>query len=293
MNTERIAAVVILYHPASDVVENIKSYYEYVDRLYVFDNTDGLSTIQIKLKGLEKVQYFHHQQNDGVAKRLNQAAELAIKNNFNWLLTMDQDTNFSKEAIENYIKCLITFPQKESVAIFGTAYGKEAGNSTAQCAAVEEDNLITSGMLLNLNAYTSIGAFDENLFIDSVDHDYCIRAKLSSFSIIKFNNIYIQHNLGNEVFRASIKTLFLVRKRKKIHSPLRCYYMYRNLLYLQKKFEGKHVYLALNLAKIVKGNLQNSLLYGRESVAVIHHLILAFMDFKQNKMGKRAGEKIK
>jgi rhamnosyltransferase len=282
----KIAAVVILYYPPQDVLSNIKSYYNQVDKIYVFDNTDKETYIKEALIQLPKVEFYHDYKNEGISKRLNSAAKLAIENNYNWLLTMDQDTCFSNEAIESYFKCFNDYPHKELVSMFGTEYTNKKSLVLPKCQPEEAENLITSGMLLNLNLFTKIGLFDEKLFIDSVDHDYCIRAKLLGFLTIKFANIRIQHNLGEEVFRSSIKSLFLIRKKKVIHSPLRCYYMYRNMLYLEKKFKGTDVYLSYNLRKIVTGNLKASIFYGGKMAKVLKYLFLAKKDFKNDRMGK-------
>ena len=46
-------------------------------------------------------------ENIGVAKALNNACKMAIKDKYKWILTMDQDTKFNKNVIKrmkNYIK---------------------------------------------------------------------------------------------------------------------------------------------------------------------------------------------
>ncbi len=280
----RIAAVVILYHPPENVIDNIKSYYNYVERIYVFNNTETAS--YYNLSSLSKVHYFHDSQNCGIANRLNTACELSLKDGYEWILTMDQDTKFSEEAISNYFNCLQQYKEKNMVAAFGANFKKESTANPSNCQSEKVDRLITSGMLLNLSAYKKIGGFDESLFIDLVDDEYCIAATKAGYSIVQFPNIYTFHNLGKQVYRASIKSLYLIKKKKQIHSPLRCYYMYRNMLYIKEKYKDSNIKLVKEENKIVTSYIKVCILYGRKTWSVIKYLIAARRDFKNNKMGK-------
>src|SRR4051812_48011138 len=102
----KIAAVVILYQPSADAISNIESYYDSVDKIFVFDNTESGSGIQESLMSLSKIKLFHDSINAGIPKRLNQASRRAIEEGFEWLLTMDQDTSFPPEAIKLYLNCV-------------------------------------------------------------------------------------------------------------------------------------------------------------------------------------------
>lgn len=282
----RIAALVILYRPDEYVVSNIKTYYDYVGKVIVFDNTETEPLLKQELLKLPKIEFYHDYKNEGIAKRLNEGAAMAIKQHFNWVFTMDQDSKFSEEAIKNYLKCFHQFENKEDVDIFGTKHNRLIKTSSEKCKPTEIHELITSGSLLNLQSYKTIGSFDEALFIDSVDHDYCIRAKLKGFCLIEFSNINLFHEVGKQVYKSSVKTFFLLKKKKEIHSPLRCYYMYRNLLYLEKKYKDATGTIMKTVRKIVINQIKACIFYGRDTVKVIRYLFAAYQDFKMMKMGK-------
>ena len=282
----KIAAVVILYNPTDSTLENIKSYSDVISTTYVFDNTEEGATIKDKLSLLPGIKYHHDGKNEGLPKRLNEAAHLAIKDGFDWLLTMDQDSNFYKGLFTKYAACCDRFYGKEKVAMFGTTYEKNEITPVETCQFAEVDNLITSGTLLNLSLFKKIGNFDEALFIDCVDHDYSIRSILQGYSVIRFSNIFLTHALGKEVYKSSIKTLFLIKKKKEIHSPVRCYYMFRNMLYLTKKFETENIPQVKQLNKDVLSRIKKAFLYGRNSAAIIFYLNKAFNDYKKIRMGK-------
>lgn len=282
----KIAAVIILYHPPQDFITNLKSYYNYIDKVFIFDNTGTESGIGEHLQKLSKVEFIQNHNNEGIAYPLNAGAKKAILEDFEWMLMMDQDSYFSENSISSYFNCFNKYVGKENIAMFGTRYGRLNNPSSETFEPAEVNELIISGTLVNLNLFKQTGNFDEALFIDFVDHDYCIRAKRMGLSIIQFPNIYLSHQLGTEVYRSSIKTLFLIKKRKSIHSPLRCYYMYRNYLYLKKKYEGSDIPLLKNIRGTTKGNILNSIFYGRDTVRTIKYFIAARNDYEKNKMGR-------
>ncbi len=281
----KIAAVVILYNPNENISLNIASYYNYVEKIFVFDNTEKKVSLQSVFNKLLKAEYFHDGKNEGIAKRLNTACEIAIENNFDWLLTMDQDSKFTEENIKSYFDCFNSLPQKNNTAQFGIKHFINE-KSPKSCASMASDDLITSGTLLNLALYKKIGPFDENLFIDSIDHDYCIRTIISGYQNIQFTNIFLKHEMGEKVYRASIKSFFLIKKHKEIYSPLRCYYKLRNVLYLENKFRKHNLDCITRIKKDVLRQIKECLFYGRKPLKSITYLIRARKDFTKGNMGK-------
>jgi rhamnosyltransferase len=288
----KIAAVVILYHPTKDAISNIKTYYDYVDKIFVFDNTETKSFIQDDLLQLSKVALFHDFENGGIATRLNTACRMAIREQFHWLLTMDQDTSFEVNAISAYLHCVKAYQVKEAVAMFGTKFSRYNQPVSHDCTSIKAEKLITSGSLLNVSLFEKIGGFDEQLFIDAVDYDYCFRAQMAGYPVVQFSNMYILHTVGNEVYRSSVKTLFLIKKKKEIHSALRCYYMYRNMLYLDEKYKGKDRMYSKQIRGYVLSRIKVTVLYGRNTRKVLQYIQLAKNDFKNNRMGRIANERL-
>lgn len=283
----KIAAVVILYHPQESAFANIKTYYNYVEKIFVFDNSEVKSLIKDDLLPLSKVEFYQDFENQGISKRLNEGCNLAIKEHFDWILTMDQDSSFSAETIKFYFNCFEQYKEKENIAMLGPEYRRYSSNNTTyNCTAKEADKLLTSGSLLNLSLFKKTGEFDEALFIDSVDYDYCFRAIIAGYSIIQFQNIYLLHSVGNIVNRSSVKTFFIIKKKKEIHSPLRLYYMYRNMLFLNNKHKNQEKRFSKQVRDYVMSKIKICILYGRNTWKILKYLKAAKDDFKNNKMGK-------
>ena len=210
------AACVILYNPKKDDINNISTYANKVKKVYVFDNTEGNSNESF-FKGIENVSYFWDNENKGISIRLNEACQKAIEENFEYLMTMDQDSSFCEKNIDCYFNDILNFKVKEKVAVYGLEYSiKDINDKTPTYSEVE--HLITSASVLNLKLYTEIGGFDENLFIDGVDIDYCYAALSKGFKNIKFGRNYFNHSLGEPVRRGTIYTLFLFKKNKTIQA---------------------------------------------------------------------------
>src|SRR5688500_10239512 len=118
----KVAAVVILYFPEQNVIENIMSYSPYVDMIYAIDNTEkDNESFETKLRSIANCIYLHDNENKGIAARLNEACALARKQGFTWLLTMDQDSYFSGDIFVMYLKYAKEYPKKD-VAIFCVNY---------------------------------------------------------------------------------------------------------------------------------------------------------------------------
>jgi len=97
----KLAGTVIFYKPDISNIDNIATYIDEIDLLFVIDNTEKADNkFASKLKKFgNKIEYHSFGENLGIAKALNTAAKLAIEKGFSHLLTMDQDSSFDKKNI--------------------------------------------------------------------------------------------------------------------------------------------------------------------------------------------------
>lgn len=281
----RIAVVVILYNPGEEVIYNIQSYLDYAEKVYVLDNTEKQNVELInKITFLPKTTYFNDGENKGIAVRLNQASHMAIASGFEWLLTMDQDSYFNEKDIYSYLECISADINKSKVSMYGIEY-IENNSAVKTCTPVEVEQMITSGSMLNLATFTIAGGFDEALFIDEVDLDYCYNSIIKGFKIIQFKNIFLHHTLGKVSHHKSLKNLQLTPRT--LHSPIRVYYMIRNFLYVNAKYKNNFKPDKERRKKALLNRLKNNLLYGSNRIFLIRLIFEAVKDFKYNKMGKK------
>lgn len=279
-----IAGVVILYHPDIQLLsENIKTYVQGLKQLYVYDNsetkTPGIEEVLRKLH--PSIQYHYFNANEGIAMRLNRAVEEAARNNFDYLLTMDQDSSFKEGDFEKY-KFQIQSAAYTNVAQFGV--NCQPNFTISKDQPEEVLTLITSGSILNLSLIKNIGLFNENLYIDFVDAEFSYRVIQSGYINLMFSNIILNHALGEQIEGRSLanfkKTLRI------IHSPIRVYYIIRNGLYLLLKAQGLTKAMKKDVIRCIK-ILKNDLIYNPSLGSVYIHLFSGIFDFLRGKMGKK------
>ncbi|MBA4138969.1 MAG: glycosyltransferase [Segetibacter sp.] len=280
---DTIAAVVILYYPEEKTLQFIQSYYPYVQKLYVMDNSELGSALINEIKQLPNAVYIHDGENKGISQRLNQACSMAIDEGYKLLLTMDQDSSFKEEDISTYISCLKDLPDKEEIAMAGVKF-IGIKEKTTDCKYKETTFLITSGSVINLHLFNQIGYFDEALFIDQVDFEYCFRSILKGFKIIQFENIFFNHSLGKTSIHKSLKNF--KNTPRSLHSPIRIFYMTRNYFYIKRKYKKDFKAEVSLIKKDLLIRIKNNLLYGKERIKVIKYILRGIIDFKRNKMGK-------
>ncbi|MEN9381715.1 MAG: hypothetical protein RI940_596 [Bacteroidota bacterium] len=279
-----MVGVVILYHPdAVALIENIKTYLNPLDTLLVYDNSETLTKeLEIAVCAISsKVIFKHFGQNEGIAKRLNQAIEYSVQKGEKHLLMMDQDSSFKDGDIEKYIE-YISKNNIPNVAQFGVNCQPDFTPISSNPEKVI--SLITSGSVLAIDCIQQIGMFDENLFIDFVDTEFSHRVTNKGYVNLQFTNIVLNHSIGTRVYGRSLVTF--KKSLRIIHSPIRVYYIIRNGLYLF--FSNKE--LTNIQKKDIKRTLmvvKNDFIYNPQLFKVYKYALLGIWDFLTKRMGKR------
>ena len=287
----KIAASVVFYNPTVEVKQNISTYANSVDLLIVVDNSPTPN--QELLKGLqahykEKMVLICNQANLGIATALNQACDEAIKQECEWIVTMDQDSAFVN--FTHYKNCLLALKNSQNIALLAANTTRDAKSHLPQnptCDFEEKTVVITSANILNLQHFNAIGRFDDALFIDLVDYDYCAKARVAKLQILFFKDALVEHNHG-EVFK---RKNFLTRKikEKREHNPQRAYYIARNYLYMAKKYHALFpqefgIFKIFNIVFI--HDVTKILLYEANKWQKIRAKGIALLHFLQGRVGK-------
>ena len=282
-----VCGLLTLYFPPESLLQNIDTYINYIDKLYVVDNTPLVNTLlhsEIKAK-YSKVDIVSSGDNIGIAAALNIGIREGIRNEYAWLLTMDQDSSFAQDQADKYFSSL-GFLDAKDVAIVSPLHERPVTDSGV-CEYEKKIQVMTSGNLLNLALTEDIGLFNEALFIDSVDHDYCLRANLCGKNVLQTKNCYIIHEVGN-CHTSSL--LFGYRKRTfHMHSAKRMYFIVRNNLYLRKEYRNEFPEFIRIYKKVVNNKISKTLRYGDNKLVYLKYIIKAYRDFYLNKYGNQVG----
>ncbi len=233
--TTQVAAMVTLYHSESTVLTNVDSYLDQVGKLYVIDNSeqpDERLREALQLRS-PRLQYLAPRGNEGLGVALNRAAEQALADGFSHLLMMDDDSSLPAEAVEQLYQTAVARPEAGIVsAVMVDQSALQEDRSTKPPTVDPVLTAITAGSLLNLAAYQVAGPFQEDLFIDWVDLEYCFRLKRHGFPILADGHVRLLHRIG---IKKKIRLLGFIPYQWRSHNPVRLYYKFRNSLYLLRR----------------------------------------------------------
>ena len=256
-----ICAVIVSYHPAEEIIENVKCLVDQVDEVVIIDNGSSLETKElfIKFESYNKVNVIYLKENLGIATALNIGVKKAQSNGHQWVATFDQDSHATSGMIETMLKSYEIYPQKEKVISLSPRYkDKNTGLIRSSQLIVppletlpytQALEVITSGNLLKLTIFDSVGYFNEALFIDYVDIEFCLRCNIQGYKILEVKDAILIHSIG---FPTHHKLLWKTLTASH-HSALRRYYFARNAIYTYKKFAFKRpVWVIKNATILVK-----------------------------------------
>lgn len=240
-----IAAGIVLYNP--DIIrlkENINAIREQVSFVLLVDNAShNIFDVESEFSSLENVVIIKNNKNFGIASALNQIVDYCDQKKCEWVLTLDQDSVVPRNIIQNYNKYI----NYERVAIL-TPKILDRNDQKNNIMTINKNEIdfdyinkcITSASLINMKICKELGLFDEAMFIDLVDFDYCARVLKANYKILRVNKVVIIHQLGNmKVYNLFGKKIFVTN-----HSGERIYYYSRNSIYYLNKHRdcsSKHV----------------------------------------------------
>jgi len=284
-----IAGVVVIYNPEDrqEVEKNILSYLPHLGRLFMVDNSNqpAMDTMIFEDKGYTNIHYITNNANRGIAAALNQGAKAASDEQYQWLLTMDQDSFFQEPDITHYME------QVRSVLCNDTSVGIISPNHSRQInvpAFKEDVHAVTSGCIIQLNAWRQTGGFDERLFIDEVDADYNFKNSMAGYRMVQCSQVMLQHKLG-EKKRTGLFNLFFVKERT-IHNPLRIYYMVRNYKYIRKRYRKYFPEIYEWRDKEFLADLKNNLFFSGNFMKGTFYAVKGWMDYLNNKFYSISGK---
>jgi len=230
-----IAAVVVLYRPDATVTDNIAACAEQVDTIFAVDNSERPDAAFIAtLDRCPGVCYIANGANQGIAAAMNVGARAARDAGFAWLLTMDQDSTVTAGMVERLRACALAGPDRIGlVSPVHRQVGAERQAVPSGCHEVL--TAMSSGNLVNLDALADVGGFMEELFIDQVDHELCLRLWDSGYRVLEAGDADLIHRVG--YIR---RHTFPFRAYSSNHSALRRYYMTRNRLWVARMYRDTH-----------------------------------------------------
>lgn len=282
--------MVVTFRPEHAVIKKILDYTRYVDFLIVADNTDtnDLSAAFYQQAG-DKLEYIGMAGNEGIAKALNVGASRAIAKGYPWLLMLDQDSILSETTYRDLKRLAAVHGQANVGIISATPVSRTLEYSPGKSAPeiAEVDLLMTSGSMLSLHAYLACGGFEERLFIDHVDHEYCLRLQKAHYRTLQCSAIVLQHSLGELQERKVLGATV----RYTEHKPFRLYYFVRNGLYVGVKFFSYRPRFLLWMLIEIGKQVIKAIFFQDQTILRLRMILWGLIDFLAGRHG--AGQTVR
>ncbi len=273
----RIAAVVVTYQPSEEVAENVRRLRAQTPDVVVVDNGSGPAAGRVLAEWGRRpgIHVIRNTENLGIAAALNQGIRYAIKKGAQWIATFDQDSTVPDGFFEGMLSACDAFPQARQVALVSPVhcYREDEVTSPPSMACDPVHTVIpvamTSGSVIRAAAFCVVGFYDEALFIDYVDFDFCLRLRAAGYQLLRANCVRLQHQLGSP----ELHSMLGMRISIKSHTAWRRYYIMRNRVLMYRRYGLRFPgwcmhdlgWLLLDLGKIV--------VFERQKIAKLRHVI--------------------
>lgn len=290
MKKNSICCVIVTYNIGKKFYQCYNAIKNQVEKVVIVDNGSNNETLDM-LKNIEsndEVSIIFNSENLGIAKALNQGIEIAIKEKFEWVITMDNDSIATENMIDNMLseyekiksnkKIVSLFPRYVDLGYNTQDKAKEYFDKEYTYVNAE----ITSGNLVKTEVFKEVGLFEEKLFIDMVDYEFCFRLRTLGYELVVLNNAILYHNLGN----TKIKKIFGKNMYCTHHNAIRRYYITRNRFYTWKKYKKYDFYELKKDKKAFLKEIAKIILLEEEKYIKVKMMFKGYKDYKKNRYGK-------
>lgn len=235
-----VAAVIVTFRPNLDRLKQLLAAVDRQVRIsIVVDNGSPPETVQQMRQFLAASQHLIAlEENRGIAAAQNMGLTYARDQHSDHVLLLDQDSAPSDGMVGRLLShCLTLADSGRKVGAVGPSLADERWKSEQRLKPkgreqdvknlLEVDHIIASGSMIPLAVIDAVGALMEELFIDYVDIEWCLRASRHGYPSFIATDVVMDHQLG-----APMKVLGRVIST---HSPMRHYYMVRNTIWLVRQ----------------------------------------------------------
>lgn len=261
----RTGAVVVLYHPDLDLlVRALAGIAHEASWVCVVDNTpDSTAEVFLRRAGYSG-RYLHMKDNVGIATAQNMGIHECLGAGCTHLLLVDQDSLLPAGALSLLMEAEQSLLEAgQAVAAVGPVFldelnGKRSSGirhrwfraervpiPIARTEPVESDYIISSGSLIRAEVLGKVGLFRDDLFIDWVDAEWCLRARGFGYRSFIVPAVTMVHRIGDaraELFGRDIR----------LHSAPRDYYFVRNGCRLLMERQAGWRFRSTLISEIVK-----------------------------------------
>lgn len=244
---KHIIGVVVWLHPTEQERDAILLYNRHLDKVIIVDNSDTDNSALCA--DIENAVYLTHRNEHGIAGALNVGFREAERLGAQWVLTMDQDSQWNQSSLLDYITEAQQYTDFEHVGLFAPYHDcGEREDKHRQAHRFQALPIVmASGNLVRLQAWKEAQGFKEEFFIDYVDFEFDEHIQQLGWTVIRTNTITLTHHLGN-----GAKQLPFSHRTYTAHPAWRYFYRGRNALYMANLYPQRRSFYIQRLLKELK-----------------------------------------
>ncbi len=233
--SEKIAVLLTAFNPdVSSLVRKVEGLSKGGLFVFLADNSDDIITqrsLNSQTDYLNDVVYIDMKGNKGIAAAQNSGLERALLDGFNYFVELDQDTSLDSDTVYKLVDSFKSVKSIDSncfglgpIAIDVDTNLPYHGLAPNQ-GIVKVEHTLSSGFTFSKDSIERVGLKENDLFIDLVDWEWCMRGNHEGLTTYVNTDIKIDHELGEG-------HLDLLIFRLGSPKPFRLYFQYRNLIWL-------------------------------------------------------------
>jgi rhamnosyltransferase len=288
----RVLAVIVTYNIGEAIHRCFDSIKDQVGHILVVDNGSD-ETTRRELRGIataSSATLIFNERNEGVAHAYNQAVQWAQGKGFQWILTLDHDSEATPGMVDKLVEAYATLERQgiRNVGVIGAnpfdlnhqhylLYGPGEENEPP----LGDEEVISSGSLVPLRVFDEVGLFNEDLFIYYVDTDFCRRVTRSGFRIYVCRTAMLMHREGRKT-----RHKFLWRHAYYDHyGKAARYYLMRNTIYILRHHPLSLSDIGWIGRRLWKDHLK-ILVFDEERFATLWYSLRGLIDGLRGKVGR-------
>lgn len=230
------ALVIVLFNPTDDDIHHL----QHVAQLYPGVIVDNSETRHFESEQVELMHYIFLGGNKGIAHAQNVSIQHIMQHGpTEHIVFMDQDSRWEDNYAERITAEYEALRQKgiRLSALGPTVCRRETGEEYASVFHKKEfvnqdfilrKHIISSGSCIRKELFEEVGVFEDALFIDFVDDEWCWRAHTKGYVCGITPHISMAHTIGQ-------KEMHIGKYVIGISAPFRYFYLYRNYLVLARR----------------------------------------------------------
>ena len=228
----RFAVGFVIYNPNEKEIYSIHKWQKssLFNKLLIYDN----SSIRHSFTSGNELKYYFNGKNDGLSVAYNVFIAYCIQADIDYLCLMDQDSDYSLDEV----KKMINFIEKNYIKVKGLPLIAPRSYCVTSVKVQRENKLTDANYVINSGTFLNISVlkkknlrYDENIFLDGVDYDFCMTLHKKGFPVKLYENSVLIQHLGYTKTKKG--------RQYVCHSESRYYYIIKARKYTNIKNYGR------------------------------------------------------